>query len=110
MTRLLNSESIMVYFAKDSLFIDSMCKSELKERSSFKMKVVFKNTGLFGVTLALLLGGAGVGVDRVIKGRKLAHACPDLKNEIKLIESIAGNAQKLKIALKQMVFDQKNGH
>ena len=101
----------MGQFAMETVLIDDKRDKAMRERSLFlKTKIVCKNTGLFGLTFGLVMGGLVMGGDKIINPRKLAHACPDLKNEIKLIESIAGNAQKLKIALKQMVFDQKNGH
>ncbi len=91
----------------ETVYIGDRNKKAMAERS-FRMKIVFKNT--IPVCLGLVIAGLGLGGNRIRNYRGLAHACPDLKKEIKLIDKITEDAKTLQRALKQMVFDQKNGH
>ena len=53
------------------------CDKTMRERSlDRKTKIVCKNTGPFGLTFGLVMGGLVVGEDKIITFRKLAPCLP----------------------------------
>ncbi len=100
----------LVDFMLESIYIgDRHNKAIAKRRFRFRLRIQNFVLSFFGIMV--FIGGSIAGTWQVIDNRRLpAHACPDLQSEVKLIDKITKDVKKLQRALKQTVFNQKNGH
>ena len=102
-------DSNLLVYMRETVYIGDKKDKAIAERSlSISLKI--KNTvwSFFGIMV--FIGGSIGGAYQYKNNRIIAHTCPDLQSEVKLVDKIKKDIKKLQKALNQMVFDQKNGH
>lgn len=100
----------IVQFMLETVYIGERQEKYMVGKS-FKMTVVLGN-GLFIVLFMIIssfFANKDKGKDKD-EDRIIAHTCPNLQSEVKLVNKITTDVKNLQRSLKQMVFDQKNGH
>ena len=93
-------------FTLETVYIGDKKDKAIAERS-LSIRVKIKNTIWSFLGIMVFIGGSIGGTVNFQNDRVIAHTCPDLKSEIKLIDNIKKDIIKLQRTLKQMVFDQK---
>ena len=96
-------------FTLETVYIGDKKDKAIAERS-LSIRVKIKNTIWSFLGIMVFIGCSIGGAVNFQNDRVIAHTCPDLKSEIKLIDNIKKDIIRLQRTLKQMVFDQKNGH